>query len=124
KKSITIYNHEILYTLRRSSRSRGIRLSITSECELRISANRLLPEFLIRQYIKQKGDWILEKLDVMKARNKNKIQITDKTQKQEIRDKAIVSVLTKIKKWNENLGFEIRKITVKEQKTSWGTCTR
>lgn len=124
KKTITLASHEIPYTLRRSGRSRGMRLSIKQDAEVVVTAHSLMPEFLIRQFLKQKADWIVEKLELMKKRNKDKIQITDKKHKQEIRDKAIVSVLTKVKKWNESLGFDVKKITVKEQKTCWGSCTR
>ncbi|CAN5161944.1 M48 family metallopeptidase [soil metagenome] len=124
KKTIILQNHEIPYLLRRSGRTRGMRLSIKTDCEVVVTAHSLIPEFIIRQFLKQKATWIIEKVEMMKARNKDKIQITDKKQKQEIRDKAIVSVLTKVKKWNEGLGYEVAKITIKEQKTCWGSCTR
>lgn len=124
RKTIAVNAHDISYTLKRSGRCRGVRLSIQPNGDILVTAHTLLPEFLIRQFIKNKADWLLEKLTIIQARNKDKVHITNKKQKQEIRDKAIISVLTKVKKWNENLGFEVKKITVKEQKTCWGSCTR
>lgn len=122
-KSIRLHDYDIPYVLRRTRRSRSMRLSITAS-GLNVSAHPLIPEFLVRQFIRSKEDWVLKKLDEIKKRSKNAIQITTAKEKREIRDKALVSVLTKVKKWNEGFGFEINKISVKEQKSCWGSCTR
>ncbi len=121
---MTIDDLQIEYTLRRSYRTRGIRLSIKPPGDVIVTAHTLLPEFLIRQFIMQKATWLKEKLAIFRSKNRDAIHLTDKKQKQAVRDKAIVSVLTKVKKWNADLGFEVKKITIKEQKTCWGSCTR
>ncbi len=123
-KIITIEGLEIQYNVRRSLRSRGLRLSIKPDCTLSITAHTLVPEFLIRQFIVQQSAWIQKKIKILQSRNKDTIYITNKKEKQDIRDKAIVSVLTKVKKWNALLNFEVKKISIKEQKTCWGSCTR
>ena len=124
QRSITIKGQSILYELRKTSKARSIRLRIQGAGELVVSAPTLVPSILVDQFVKQKGEWILNKIVLMKEKNKDKIHITDPKEKRAIRQKAIVSVLEKVKKWNAGLGYEISKITVKEQKTCWGTCNR
>ncbi len=123
RRLIRVNDQQIEFILRRSSLLRGIKISIKPPGYVVVTAHNLVPEFLIRHFVKQKAEWVQEKLDFIINRN-NALQIVDKKQKREVRDKAIVSVLTKVKKWNADLGFEVKKITVKEQKTCWGSCTR
>ncbi len=58
----------ITYQLKRSSRSLHLRLSINAQGELLVSAPKLVPEFLIRQFVAKQRPWIEQNLRAVSSR--------------------------------------------------------
>ena len=66
QKKMKIDGQEINYSLRRSSRSRSLRLSIDDNGKITISAPKYLPLYFLEKFVAKKADWILEKIDFFK----------------------------------------------------------
>lgn len=61
-KKIHLHDKEIEYQLRRSRRSKNLRISIHPQKGLLVSCPPLYPQLLINRFIKSKSDWILNHL--------------------------------------------------------------
>jgi len=55
------------YTLKRSTRSRNMRITIFRTGDVRVTAPRLVPEFLIRRFVTSKETWIARKVAEFRA---------------------------------------------------------
>lgn len=64
---ISLLGHLIPYTITRARR-RSISAAITSEGALSIKAPFLIPEFVIRQFLKTKAHWIVERVEERQLR--------------------------------------------------------
>lgn len=80
------------YLIKRSSRSRSIRIEITPQAEVLVTAPKLIPEFLIKSFVSQKTAWIEKSLRQVKRRqsklNADQLYIFDKLYLIKINDQA------------------------------------
>jgi len=114
---------KINYEIRRNKRSKNIRLSIYPTGRIVVSAPTLLPKFLIDVFVSSKKDWIKKKLECVTKR----LLISPKifTQKDFIDNKKKSLDLVKLKliKFNQYYQFSYNTVTVRNQKTRWGSCS-
>ncbi len=120
KKSITIKNKEINYTIRRSRKSK--RLSLSVSCSgVSVSAPYFLPEIFINKFITQKVDWILEKILLFEKRKKENKEVFGDKSYYKYKERARAFVNKKLKSYKKD--FEFNRVSIKQQKTRWGSCS-
>ena len=123
QKKISIGEQEICYFLRRSNRSRSIRLSIDSTAKITVSAPKYLPLYFLNKFIVGKSAWILEKLEYFKN-NPIKPRLGGSSKDFLLRKKdAHHLVKQKIAEWNKVYDFSYKKFTIRNQKSRWGSCS-
>lgn len=123
-KKIKIKDATIDYNFKRIKTSKNIRLRIYPDGSLCVTAPKYCPRFLVNDFLKEKGDWIYDKL---KTRNlldgEKKKEEKEKFQKNKIRARKIIE--DKIGKLNkEYYNFSYNKIFIRNPKTRWGSCSR
>lgn len=73
------------YQIKRSSRTLAIRISINSHGKVVVTAPKLIPEFMIRNFVEKQKDWIQTNLEKIKKTNipvkNNELFIFDKKYK-------------------------------------------
>lgn len=122
-KKLSIDGRGICYFLRRSNRSRGVRLSIDGAAKITVSASKHIPLFLLQKFILQKSVWILEKLEYFKN-NPDKPRLGGSPEDFIKRKKdARHLVKQKITQWNRIYDFDFKKFTIRNQKSRWGSCS-
>lgn len=52
------------YKITRSLRTRSIRISVFPNCEIKVTAHSLLPEFVIHDFVNKKSDWIIKNSEI------------------------------------------------------------
>ncbi len=118
---ITVNNRELFYVLRRYKRSRCIRLIIHNDGSITVTAPRTVKESVINKFVEEKSDWIILKIDSFS-------RIEPKADRRgeylENRKKAYDLVLQRISVLNEVYGFRFNNISVRNQKTCWGSCSK
>lgn len=115
--------NNIKYEIRRSKRIKNIRLSIYPTGRILVSAPNILPKFIIDSFVNSKTDWIVEKLDKI---SKNQSQNQRKFTKQDFienKDKTLDMIKLKLTHFNQYYKFSYNKVTIKDQKTRWGSCS-
>ena len=124
QKRITLGEHEIVYTLKKNKKSKGIRLIIHTDGSFIVTAPRRMPEAFVTQFIRAKSEWVIEKLDYFKHHPNIAFQKGTKKEYEAYKDNALALVEQRIKYFNTLYGFQISGISIKNQKTRWGSCSR
>lgn len=113
-----IYLHP-MYTLRRNRRSKHLRLTIKLNGEVTVTAPLKAPESLIQRFMTDRATWIQSRLDHIKTLPKLG-EGTYKTHK----DIALHIATARTKYFNQFYNFTYKNITIKNQKTRWGSCSK
>ncbi len=116
------------YTLKRSTRSRNMRITIFRTGDVRVTAPRLVPEFLIRKFVASKENWITRKVAEFRAQPiipVVKLWGTGKRREYLANKKAAyVLAVEKVRHFANKYDFKYGKIMIRNQKTRWGSCSR
>ena len=115
------------YKITRSLRSRSIRISIFPNCEIKVTASSLLPEFVIHDFVNKKSDWIIKKLEKFKANpvSKERLFLRSLKKKDFLNNKkqAYGLIKERLEYYNKYYGFEYKKISIRNQSSRWGSCS-
>ncbi len=153
KKTINLQGREIEYTLSLSARAKNIRITIHGDGTCTVTKPINNPSFLLRfsgangsdeqEFMKRKTGWILETLEKVKVRAEKQKKQEEKWQKLGLnfeikydrvgagsssdykahKKKALEISLQKIKRFNEIYNFRFSAVSIKNQKTRWGSCS-
>ncbi len=124
EKTLTVSGKEIPYCMKRSKRARSVRLSVSCEGAVSVTLPWFVPDMLAERFVRAKADWILRKIAEMVAQGKPILAKTGKREYEKRRDEALAFVTERVRFWNRVYGFEYKAITVRNQKTRWGSCSR
>ncbi len=121
---IKVKDREIIYKIRRNKRAKKIRLSINYGTNIVITLPNKIKEKQAEKILKEKSDWILEKIDLFKKYKNSKLLSQDREDYIKNKTKALKFVNNVIAKYNKNNNFSYNKISIRNQKTRWGSCSR
>ena len=109
------------------SNRRSIAIEVTSDLRVIVRAPRRLSEREINRFVGEKADWIDIHLRKMKERQEQHSEGQDKAlTEQEIRlltTRAKRVFPPKVKKYAEIIGVTYGNITIRMQKSRWGSCS-
>ena len=124
KKKIELEHKQVEYSLRRSFRARRMRLAVYPDGDFVVTAPREMPEGLIEHFIIAKSRWIIEKLERFKRSPGRVIPRNTRREFLERKEEARRIVLERIEYFNAIYRFAFRKISIRNQKTRWASCSR
>lgn len=121
KKEIVLAGRKIEYTVRKQARSKNLRLAINSQGSLVASRPWFLSEAAIEKFIRSKAQWVIEKLEQFSGRKNDQEQ----SRLEYIRYHTAATELIgqKIKKFNSRYHLPLGKISIRNQRTRWGSCS-
>lgn len=124
EKSIILQNRKIDYTLKKSNRARRVRLSVSYDGSIAVTIPHALQESIVEGFLKEKVNWLFSQIDFVKQ-FKGKIVIK-KTKRDYTanKEKALCLVRNRVEYFSKLYGFEYHRISVKNQKTRWGSCSK
>ncbi len=123
KESILLGDTLIEYTVKRSTRSRSVTLSITEEGELRVSFPLRISSHVAEQFIHKKARWILKKMEQMKSSDRKIVRLS-RSQIPVLKKATRVLVLDRLEHFNQFYNFTYNRISIRNQKSRWGSCSR
>ncbi|MBP9701474.1 MAG: M48 family metallopeptidase [Candidatus Pacebacteria bacterium] len=112
----------MVYTLKFSKRSRSLRLTVNCEGNVIVSAPEHTDLSLIENFITKKKSWILDKIQYFSSFT-TKIKTT-KRDYLLYKEKARALAQNKIEHYNKVYNFAYKNISIRNQKTRWGSCSR
>lgn len=124
EKEINLNGQKVNYNFKVSNRARRLRLSISNSKGFVVTAPRFFPTNLIEKFIFEKANWILG--NIKKYNDSSIISLRGNSRRDylENKEKARELVLNRIKHFNSFYSFPFNRISVKKQKTRWGSCSR
>ena len=107
------------------SNRKSIAIEITSTGQVIVRAPRYMPEAEIQQFVESKSSW-LEKHLAKREKNKEVLQAEGKFSPDEIDrlvELAKQVIPAKVAYYARLMGVTYGRITIRKQKTRWGSCT-
>ncbi len=123
-KSIELQKRIIKFTLKVSSRARHLRLAVYNGGDFIVTAPRHLSLPAIERFIVRKSKWVLDKIDQLVSLPK---PIKIKSSRIDyIKYKAVARKIArdKMNYFNQFYGHSWKKISIKNTKTRWGSCSK
>ena len=112
-------DYEVIYSGRKT-----LAVTVTADGQVIVRAPERLPKGEIRKFIEEKQGWIRHhmKLSAERKRNQKKIRMTAKERENYKKEaKTVITRLCRI--YAEQMGVSCGKITIREQKTRWGSAS-
>jgi predicted metal-dependent hydrolase len=125
KGEINLKNQKVEYELRRSKRARHMRLAVYCGGSLVVTAPENLNFSKIENFILKKAEWVLEKIGIMAKRKKSRVFFgSSQREYKKLKNQALALAKIKVEKFNAAYGFQYNKISIRNQKTRWGSCSK
>lgn len=123
-KKITVDNQEISYSLRKSRRATRMRLAVYGDGRVVLTSPFYQIEKIAEGFIRQKTGWLLEKLEIFKKRERTSPIRHTHADYLKMKSKALELVLERVQYFSNLHGFKYNRISIKNQRTCWGSCSR
>lgn len=111
--------------VKNSDRAKYLRLTVFADGRIVVTRPRRASNELIKKFVQQKTDWIIKKIKQLRkndcSTNTRLIAVNDF---QINKDKAYELVVEKLDIFNKFYNFKYRKVSIRKQKTRWGSCSR
>jgi predicted metal-dependent hydrolase len=121
---VKIKNKNIKLKIKRRRGLKTLRLSLDSNGALSVTAPKWYPLFLINNFIQEKSEWIWERLKNIDLALVSERQKEEKYFYQKNKLLAQKIMQEKVELFNRHYGFIYYKISIKNQKTCWGSCSQ
>lgn len=113
---------KIPYTLKKYKRSKSLKLMIRANGEVLVTAPTRVSKRYVDNFVIEKSEWIQERLDAFDALPEPHIK-TKPGDYKKYKKQALELVKEKIEKVNTHYKFEYKNISIRDQKTRWGSCS-
>jgi len=114
----------ILYTIKKSRRARRISITVRYSGDVVVTMPLLMPAFVAAQFVEKKKSWIQATQEKFKKRFENKTIISQKkTDYLKDKKRALDFVTERVHHYNKIYNFKVGRISVKNQKSRWGSCS-
>ncbi|TSD01346.1 MAG: putative metal-dependent hydrolase [Parcubacteria group bacterium Athens0714_25] len=123
KREIKIKDKKIDYNIRKSSRISYLRLTICDQGKLTITVPCGVGLGELEKFIYQKGDWILDKLEFFRSRRKNAKFVSSREEYLQKKSEARKIISKKADFFCQKFGFTYNKISIRNQRSRWGSCS-
>lgn len=122
-RKIFLHNQEIEYKLRKSRRAKRMRIAVYGDTNVVVTLPYGLKENLAEKFLSAKAAWLLDKIFYFKKYGKLAFIKGDQREYLNNKQAALNLARVRINYFNKIYKLKFNKITVKRQKTRWGSCS-
>ena len=112
------------YSVIRSNR-KSLSIEVNSDAKVIVRAPYKVSDVFIDKFVYEKRDWINRAICKVKERQKNNVDVEPLSKEEicELAEKALKIIPEKVKHYANIMGVSYGKITIRNQKTRWGSCS-
>lgn len=114
---------EFDYQLKRSTRAKRLRIDVKADGTVSVIAPKRLPEHVALSYLNSQLGWIQSQLAKFSTRAPKALVEDTPENFQKYKTLALAKITSRIEHYNQFYGFKYSSIRVKNQKTTWGSCS-
>lgn len=123
--NIKLYStNSFSYTIRRTKFAKRIKLSVHSDGRCVVSAPKYVPQYIIKQFVISKSEWIRERIALFEKKRQDKPKPHTKEEIVRYKAQTLALVEKRLRHFNASYGYEWKDIRIKNQKTRWGSCSK
>lgn len=115
---------DIAYSIKTSRRSRSLRVTVHSDGRVIVVKPSWILESAARSFVESRELWIIEKQKEFAKRGRVKLGVGSLAEYRQYKDEALALAKNKIEALNLSYGFKYNRITIRRQKTRWGSCSK
>jgi predicted metal-dependent hydrolase len=123
-KSIELGDQKVSYLLKLSRRARRLRLAVHPDGNFIVTAPGNLSLAAIERFIVKQSRWVLGKMAYFQSLPRPLLSRGARKDFLEQKDLARELVRRRIEHFNKDKTFSFNKISIRNQKTRWGSCSR
>lgn len=124
QEKINLSGKDIDYNLKRSKRARNLRLTVNLEGNLTVTVPWFCSFWQARRFIRKKSAWILKNIERFKSRERSSLLLkAGKRDYKKLKEKARILAHNKVEEFNKFYGFKYNKISIRNQRSRWGSCS-
>ncbi|MCC7469786.1 MAG: M48 family metallopeptidase [Bacteroidetes bacterium] len=113
-----------MHTLRKSNRAKHLRISIHPGGEVVVTIPRNISDKIVENFLQEKRPWIDRKKNLMEQYPKKTELKLSKKERNNLKEQTRIFVQDKLHFFNRNYKYSWNKISIREQKTRWGSCSQ
>lgn len=121
---VKIENSEIRYKVRKSGRAKRLRINVYRDQSVILTMPRGIDEGKAKSFIEEKSRWIISKLEYFRRFPASDFPARGGAGYAEHKNKALEFARRKVDHYNGFYNFAFSKISVRNQKARWGSCSR
>ncbi|MFA5013796.1 MAG: M48 family metallopeptidase [Candidatus Paceibacterota bacterium] len=123
KRTIKLNGRNIDYNLRKNKNLQRLNLSVNCNGDVGLSIPVYFPVGLAEKFLIEKADWIMEKLSHIENNKANPFSGYSHKDYLDKKDNALALAEDRINHFNSFYNFTINGITIKNQRSRWGSCS-
>ncbi|MBU2007661.1 M48 family metallopeptidase, partial [Patescibacteria group bacterium] len=124
KRKIFLHNQEIEYRLRKSKRAKRMRIAVYCDTSVVVTLPYGIKENIVEKYLSAKAVWLLDKILYFKKYGKLVFAKGNKREYLKNKEAAMKLAEEKVNYFNKIYKLKFNAITIKRQKTRWGSCSK
>lgn len=124
QKKIILAGLEVVYTVRRSTRARNLRMTMEYDGSLVVTSPNAWFDPFVERFLRKHASWILRHTRRMKKLEGKTVIKFSKKEYAANKKKVLAIVQDRIKFFNAFYKFRHGRISIRNQTSLWGSCTR
>lgn len=113
-----------MYIFKQSNKAKHLRISIHPGGEVIVTIPKNISDKVVEKFLQEKKPWIEQKVRMMQQYPKAvKIKLSEK-ERGVLKQKTHIFVQEKLLFFNTHYNFLWKTVSVRDQKTRWGSCSR
>lgn len=122
--TVQIYEKRIDFKIRKSKKAKRLRLTIYYDGSLVVTLPKRVSESTAKKYIVEKSKWVDEKIKFFENLGLSRNLEVESDEFLQKKEQALEIVLKRVEILNKTYRYKYNKISIKNQKTRWGSCSK